>query len=86
VLAHPGLDRREVAVGDADAVGEVEVVVEAVLDRGADRDLHAGIELHHRGRQDVGRVMAYEVQRVLPAAVGDDLDRLVGLERPGEVA
>jgi hypothetical protein len=86
VLAHPRLDRLEVGVGDGDAVGEVEVVVEAVLDRGADGDLHAGIELHDRGGEHVGGVVADEVQRVLPAAIGDDLQRLVGLERPREVA
>ena len=41
VLAHLRLDRLEVRVGQRDALGELEVVVEAVLDRRADRDLHA---------------------------------------------
>ena len=41
-----------------DALGELEVVVEAVLDRRADRDLHAGIELQHRGGEHVRGVVA----------------------------
>ena len=86
VLAHLRLDGLEVGVGDADAVGELEVVVEAVLDRRPDRDLHARIEVHDRGREHVRGVVADEVQRVLPAAIGDDLQRLVGLQRLREVA
>ena len=85
VLGHPGLDGREVGVGDRDAVRELEVVVEAVVDRRADGDLHAGIEVHHRGGEHVRRVVADQRQRVR-RAVGDDLHlRLVG-QRAGEVA
>ena len=73
VLAHAVLDALEVGVGGRGAVGEVEVVVEAVLDRRSDRDLHARIELEHRGGQHVGGVVADEVQRVLAAARRDDL-------------
>ncbi len=86
VLAHLLLDRREVRLGDRDAVREVEVVVEAVLDRRADRDLHARVELHDRGREDVRRVVADEVERVLPALGRDDLQRGAVVERPREVA
>ena len=39
VLAHLLLQRGQVVLGDRDAVGELEVVVEAVLDRRPDRDL-----------------------------------------------
>ncbi len=86
VLAHPRLDALEVGVTDSNAVGEVEVVVEALLDRRPDRDLHAGIELEHGGGEHVGRVVADEVERVLPAAGGDDLERLVRLQRAREIA
>ena len=86
VLAHLRLDGREVRVGHRDPVGELEVVVEAVLDRRPDRDLHAGVELHHGGGQHVRGVVADEVERVLAAAIGDDLQRLVGLQRQREVA
>ena len=52
---HLGLDRLEVGVVDRGR--EVEVVVEAVLDRRADRDLHARVETAHRlGEQVRGRV------------------------------
>ena len=67
-----------------DALGEVEVVVEAVLDRRADRDLHAGEQLERRGGQHVGGVVADEVER-LGALGGDDLQRALD-ERRGEVA
>jgi hypothetical protein len=81
----------EVGLGQRHAVGEVEVVVEAVLDRGADRDLHTRIELHHRRGQHVGRVVADQPERVLPALVGDDLELrgtalVVIRERAGQVA
>ena len=68
VLAHLLLDAVEVGVGDRDAVGELEVVVEAVLDRRADRDLHARIELHDRGREDVRGVVADDVERAVGAS------------------
>ena len=40
----------------------------------------------HRGGEHVRGVVADEVQGVLAAAIGDDLQRLVGVERPREVA
>ena len=85
VLAHLRLDRLEVGLGDVCPLREVEVVVEALLDRRPDRDLHAGVELHDRCRQDVGGVMAEEVERVV-AAVGDDLDRHAVVERARQIA
>ena len=57
------LDALEVVLGDLDALGELEVVVEAVLDRRADRDLHARVELHHRGGEHVRGVVADEPER-----------------------
>jgi hypothetical protein len=86
VLAHARLDGLEVGVRDGDAVGELEVVVEAVLDRRPDRDLHARIELEDGRGQDVRGVVADEVQGLLPAALGHDLQRLAGLQRRREVA
>ena len=67
VLAHLGLDALEVVLGQLGAVREVEVVVEAVLDRGADRDLHAGIELHHGGGEHVRGVVADQPEAVVVA-------------------
>ena len=69
-----------------DAVGEVEVVVEAVLDRRADRDLHARVELHHRGREHVRGVVADEVERVLPALAVTISSARAVVERAREVA
>ena len=80
VLPHPLLDPREVLVGDLHALRELEVVVEAVLDRRADRDLGARIELHHGGRHHVRGVVADQVER-LGAAVRDDLDPLAVRQR-----
>ena len=77
VLAHLRLDLLEVALVDRDAGRELEVVVEAVGDRRADRHLGARIELEHRLGQHVRDVVAQELQRVAVARLGgDDLDRL----------
>ena len=84
VLAHLGLDRLEVLLGELHAVRELEVVVEAVLDRRPDRDLHAGVELHHRGGEHVRGVVADQPEAVLVAA-GHDLDARAVLERRLEV-
>jgi hypothetical protein len=47
------LDRREVCL--VDRLRELEVVVEAVLDRGPDRDLHAGVQPAYRLGQEMRR-------------------------------
>ena len=67
----------------ADRLRELEVVVEAVLDRRADGDLHAGIQAANGlGEQVRGRVAQHgERVRVLTVARGQDLDRLAVLER-----
>ena len=75
VGSHPLLDPLQIGVGGSEAVGEVKVVVEAVRDRWADRDLGSRPEVEHRGRHDVGRVVADQPQSVLVAAWGEDLDR-----------
>ena len=74
VLAHLRLDPLEVGVADRGAFGKVEVVVEAVLDRGPDRDLHARIELHHRLREHVCAVVADQGESLGSAAIGEDLE------------
>ena len=66
--------------------GKLEVVVEAVLDRGADRDLGAGPEVEHRGRQHVGGVVAEQPRAPRVATRGEDLDALAISERRREVA
>ena len=83
-LAHLVFDAREIVVGERLAVREIEVVVEAVGDRGADRDLRAreqpGDRLGHHVR---GRVPQH-----LAAVVGvgdDDLQRDVVVERTAQV-
>jgi hypothetical protein len=85
VLAHALLDGRQVGVGQGDAVGELEVVVEAVGDRRADRDPHPGIELHDRRGEHVRGVVADELER-LRRALRDDLQLRAVRERGAEVA
>src|SRR5918994_313133 len=85
-LAHDlGLDLLEVLL--ADRHGELEVVVEAVLDRRADRDLGARIEPADRLREQVrGRVAQHEERiRIVRVAGRQDLDRLAVLERQPQV-
>ena len=94
VLAHARLDGLEVSLGEADTRREIEVVVETAGNRGADRDLDPGIELHDRGGEHVGGIVADEPEGVIAAALGEDLDlagRPVGRrgtvpERAGQVA
>jgi len=85
VLAHARLDALQVGVGHGGAVGKLEVVVEALLDRRPDGDLHPRIELHHRGGQDVGGVVADQLHR-LRAAVGDHLQAGAVGQRSRQVA
>ena len=59
---HLVLDPLEVGLGDR--LRELEVVVEAVLDRRADRDLDARVEPPHRLGEQVRRRVAQHVERV----------------------
>jgi len=70
-----------------DWLDELEVVVEAVLDRRTDRDLDTRIEVADGlGEQVRGRVAQDgERVRVLLVAGGEDLDRRAVLERQPEV-
>ena len=51
--AHLGLDHRQVLVGEVPAVGQLEVVVEAVRDRGSDRKVRARKQAKDRLRHHV---------------------------------
>ena len=79
------LDSRQVLL--ADWLRELEVVVEAVLDRGADRDLHAGIETLHRLREKMrgGVPQNGECVRVVLVSRRENLDRPAVLERQPEI-
>ena len=80
-----GLDLLEILL--ADRLGELEVVVEAVLDRRPDRDLDAGIEPADGLGEQVRRRVAQHVEgvRVARVARGQDLDRLPVRERQPQV-
>ena len=73
VRAHALFDAREVLLGHGRPRGELEVVVEAVGDRRADRDLHALVQLHHRGRKNVRGVMPDQLEGALAAVAREDL-------------
>ena len=60
--AHPLIDSAQVF--GCERTGQLEVVVEAVLDRRADGELGAGEELQHRLRHDMGGGVAHAVDAV----------------------
>ena len=76
-LDHPLLDRGEVLGRERALVAEV--VVEAVLDHRADRDLGLGEELLHRVGEQVGGRVANHLEP-LRIAIGDDGDRSVAVD------
>ncbi len=80
-----GLDLLEVVL--ADRLRELEVVVEAVLDRRADRDLDAGIEAADGLGEQVRGRMAQHVEgiRIVRVPRRQDLDRLPVGERQAQV-
>src|SRR5581483_4981099 len=80
-----GLDRLQILLPDR--LREVEVVVEAVLDRGPDSELHPGIEPGDRLGEQVRRRVAQHRQRVriVLVAGGEDLDRLTLRQRHAQV-
>ena len=69
VSRHPLLDSLQVRLGGPEPIRELEVVVEAVLDRGADRDLGARPQVEHRGGQHVGAVVAKDLEGLGPTGV-----------------
>ena len=83
---------RSKSASDSDTpVGEVEVVVEAVLDRRPDRDLHPRVELHHGRRQHVRGVVADQpsasspLRSVMISSLAGPLPSVLG-QRAREVA
>ncbi len=72
VRAHPLFDLRELGLGESRSVGKLEVVIEPLLDRRADRDLHAGIQLHHGRSQHMRGVVPDQLQRLLAALLRQD--------------
>ncbi len=90
VVAHRRLDPLEVGLGRRDALGELEVVVEAAVDRRPDRNSGAGPELDDRGGHHMRGVVADQPERivgVLPLALrGDDGDRDAVAELRREIA
>ena len=72
ISRHALLDRREVLGRERPLVGEI--VVEAVLDHRADRDLRVGKQLLHRVGQQVRGRVADDVE-ALGVLVGDDRER-----------
>ncbi len=84
-LAHPRVDAFEVVGSERAALGQIEVVVEAVFDRRPDAERGPGEQVEHRLREDVrGRV----AKRV-PTPVGgghDDLDAVAVDQHPVEVS
>ena len=81
-LAHPRLDLAQVVQGKRFGAGEV--VIEPVLDVGADSHLRVGEQLLHRLRQHVRGVVADDLQG-LGAIAGDDLQRAAAFQRPLQV-
>ena len=84
VLAHLRLDRLEVVLRERHALRELEVVVEAVLDRRGRSRLRARIQLEHRLGEHVRGVVADQPQRLVAAPVGDDLELLGPSVRSGQ--
>ena len=82
-LAHAFLHALQILGREGLLAGEV--VVEPVLDGRSDGDLRLRPQLLDRLGQDVGRVVAQQLQRLLGIA-GHDSDGRVGVEGGGEVA
>ena len=83
-LAHAFLDASQVVFGEVRAAGQVEVVIEAVVDGRADRELGARPQLGDRLRQHVrGRVPQHVAAFV--GVGGDDRYRRAVVQRNVEV-
>ena len=83
-LLHLLLDAAEVVLVERLAVGQVEVVVEAVLDGGPDRELRTRVELGHRlGEHMGGRVTQHVAPRL--GVARDDRDDVTVGEFGGQI-
>ena len=83
-LVHARLDLLEVVVGERLAVGQLDVVVEAELDRRTDRQLGAGVEVENRLGHHVGGRVPDGVETPF-AVAGDDLDRSTLVKRDVQI-
>ncbi len=81
-LLHLLFDRGQVF--EREGLGAMEIVIEAVFDHRADRDLRAGIKLLHRFGEHMRRVVADELQRARILA-GDELDLRVAIQRREQI-
>ena len=83
-LLHPGLDPGEILLHEARAIREAEVVEEALLRGRADVVLCARVQLEHRGRHQVRRAVAEDVEGQLSrggerrTCLGGVVDDVVG--------
>ena len=91
--ARPSASRRPISVSIAievvvaDRLGELEVVVEAVVDRRADRDLHVRVQAQHGLGEQMGARVPEDVERVRVGRVAgrEDLDGRAVRERQPQV-
>jgi len=81
-LAHARLDPLQI-VG-RERLLAVEIVIESVLDRGAEGHLRSGVQLLHGLGHDMRRVVPQQLQRRLMIA-RDDRDVGIGVDHMGEV-
>ena len=82
--AHRRLDRRQVLVGEAPVLGQLEVVVETVLDRRPDREARPREESEHRLRHHVRRGVAEDGATFVDSP-GDDPHDVAVVEHRAEV-
>ncbi len=82
-LFHLRLDQAEIFGGKR--LFAVEVVIPAVLDHRADRDLHAGPDLLHRARHDMGGVVADQFERLRLVLHRVNRDLGVVFDRPLQI-
>ena len=84
---HLLLDRGQLLLGERAVLGRRrEIIIEAVVGRRAEGDLRAGKEVLHRLGEDMGEIVAGELERVGLVARRDQGQLGIAVERPGEVA
>ena len=81
------LDRRQILFGERAAAGRRrEIIIETVVGRRAEGDLRPGKQVLHRLGEQMGEVVAHQLERVLLVARRDQRELGIALERPVEVA
>jgi hypothetical protein len=84
-LAHLRLDRGQVVLGEGPRRAGREVIIKAVVGRGAEGDLRAGPQRLHRFGQHMGKVVPRQFQRVRLVLGGDEREACVTLQRAVDV-